>query len=363
MSLRATLVRKTFHFAFEARTSRGTMKDRTSWFLKLYDDKDEQTVGVGECAPLSGLSEEFNPGYEGRLETIVNLINDAGVSRPPSTLSEIDEFARSKLNIGPTDSSILFGLESGLLDLSNGGSRIIFRSGFIEGQPIPINGLIWMSGMDLTLQQIEIKIRDGFKCIKLKVGGLDFEKECDILQYVRRKYFRDNIIIRLDANGAFKWDDALYKLRELSKFTIHSIEQPIKRGSEFLPELCSKSPIPVALDEELINVDTANRKGLLTRAAPKFLVLKPTIHGGFASVKHWIDLAGELGIGWWVTSSLESNIGLNAIAQFTAQYNPTLPQGLGTGMIYEDNFEGPLAVSGQNLVFNPRETWGPLPDN
>jgi L-alanine-DL-glutamate epimerase-like enolase superfamily enzyme len=243
----------------------------------------------------------------------------------------------------------------GLLDLYHGGQRKIFPGSFTEGKPIPINGLIWMGGMDFMLQQVEIKIRDGFRCIKLKVGGLDFEKECDILQYIRRKYFRDNIIIRLDANGAFKADDALYKLKELSKFNVHSIEQPIKAGSDFLQELCAKSPIPIGLDEELIGQDP--KGNLLAVIKPAYVVLKPSLHGGFAGVQGWIESARSAGIGWWITSSLESTVGLNALAQFVAQFNPEVPQGLGTGTIYTDNFASPIEISGQNLVFNPRETW------
>jgi O-succinylbenzoate synthase len=356
MALRATFIRKTFHFNFDARTSRGTMKERTSWFLKFSDDRLQNIEGIGECAPLPGLSAELNDSYEERIGRLVENINNLDIDVIPKTLEAIDEFL-SQLKFDINDASILTGVEMGLLDLANGGTRKIFESSFITGKPIPINGLIWMGGMDMMLQQIEIKIRDGFRCIKLKVGGLDFEKECDILQYVRRKYFRDNIVIRLDANGAFKPDDAPYKLKELSKFGIHSIEQPIKRGHESLAELCATSPIPVALDEELIGCPASDRQNLLARIKPPFIVLKPTLHGGFSGVADWIDIAGKLGIGWWLTSSLESSLGLNALAQFVALYNPQLPQGLGTGAIYDDNFPSPLRVSGQNLVFNPRETW------
>lgn len=230
MALRATLIKKSFHFSFDARTSRGSMKERISWFLKFHDDQNPEIVGVGECPPLIGLSHEFKQDYEERLASLVTTINGTTISRIPASLDDVSTLATTKLNIDSSQSSILFGLETGLLDLANGGTRKIFQSSFLEGQPIPINGLIWMGGMDFMLQQIEIKIRDGFRTIKLKVGGIDFEKECDILQYVRRKYFRDDIVIRLDANGAFKPDDVQYKLKELSKFNIQSIEQPIKRG-------------------------------------------------------------------------------------------------------------------------------------
>src|SRR6478609_1938870 len=189
-----------------------------------------------------------------------------------------------------------------MTELSNGGKRTLFKNEFINGQRIPINGLIWMGGLDFMLQQIEIKIQDGFRCIKLKVGGLDFEKECDILQYIRRKYFKLNIEIRLDANGALKQDDVLYKLKELSKFGIHSIEQPIKPKSEFLPELCRTSAIPVALDEELIGVNgKVAKEQLLDASKPPFIILKPTLHGGLQSCAEWIEIANARNVGWWLT--------------------------------------------------------------
>jgi O-succinylbenzoate synthase len=357
MALRVSFVRKTFHFNFDARTSRGIMKDRTSWFLRFTDDARPGIEGIGECAPLPGLSAEWSDSYDEKISRVTEGFNNLDIVAIPKTLEGVDELLGSQMRIDLNDASILTGFEMGLLDLANGGERNIFESSFIAGKPIPINGLIWMGGMDLMLQQIEIKIRDGFRCIKLKVGGIDFEKECDILQYVRRKYFRDNIVIRLDANGAFKPDDALYKLKELSRFGVHSIEQPLKRGHELLPELCAKSPIPVALDEELIGCPAEARQDLLDRVKPAFIVLKPTLHGGFGGVASWINIASSLGIGWWLTSSLESSLGLNALAQFVARYSPDLPQGLGTGTIYDDNFPSPLGISGQNLVFNPRETW------
>jgi o-succinylbenzoate synthase len=233
----------------------------------------------------------------------------------------------------------------------------------LDGHPIPINGLIWMGGLDFMLQQIEIKIRDGFTCLKLKVGGHDFEKECDVLQYIRRKYFRSNITIRLDANGAFKKDEALFKLQELARFDIHSIEQPIKAGLAEMAELCRQSPIPIALDEELIGVyNSAAKLDLLTRIKPQFIILKPTLHGGLYGCAEWIRVAEQLGIDWWITSALESNIGLNATAQFTAQYPVKIPQGLGTGMIYTNNIESPLTVQKEYLSYENSFSWGSIND-
>ena len=245
-----------------------------------------------------------------------------------------------------------------MLDLDQGGRHIIFDNAFAKGQPIPINGLIWMGGLDFMLQQVEIKIRDGFRCIKLKVGGIDFEKDLDIVQYVRRKYFRDNIVVRLDANGAFKLEEALYKLKELSRFDIHSIEQPIKTGSKELPELCKDSPIPIALDEELIGVAVKEEKEkLLDRIKPRYIILKPSLHGGLFGCQEWIELAEARQIGWWITSALESNVGLNAISQFAANYPITLPQGLGTGEIYINNIPSPLKVDKGRLISNSAENW------
>jgi len=218
--------------------------------------------------------------------------------------------------------------------------------------------LIWMGGLDFMLQQIEIKIKDGFRCLKLKVGGIDFEKECDVLQYIRRKYFRESITIRLDANGAFKPGEAIYKLIELSKYDVHSIEQPLKPGSPEMAELCRNSPIPIALDEELIGIDIrAEKEALLDRLRPGYIILKPTLHGGLHSCQEWIQLAESQNIGWWITSALESNVGLNAIAQFTAQYSINEPQGLGTGMLYSDNIESPLTVSKGFLSYDTDLSW------
>jgi L-alanine-DL-glutamate epimerase-like enolase superfamily enzyme len=215
-----------------------------------------------------------------------------------------------------------------------------------------------MGDLDQMLQQTSIKISDGFTCIKIKVGGLNFEKECDILHYIRRKYFREDITLRLDANGAFKVDEAFYKLNDLSRFKIHSIEQPVKPGQAVMEELCRKSPIPIALDEELIGVNGIDqKKELLTRIKPQFIIIKPSLHGGIVGSQEWISIAEALGIGWWITSALESNIGLNAICQFTANYPITIPQGLGTGALYDDNFESTLEVDKGEIFYNSGLSW------
>lgn len=355
MTLKASLHKKTFHFNFEARTSRGLMKDRTSWFIRI---SDGERFGVGECPPLPGLSSELDEDFENVLNSFVEGFNQAGISKPCATLGEVHGLINSSFPSIARKSSMVFAFETAMLDLFNGGERRIFKSSFNEGKEIPINGLIWMGGMDFMLQQIEIKIRDGFRCVKLKVGGLDFERECDVLQYVRRKYFREDIVVRLDANGAFKNEDVLYKLNELSKFKVHSIEQPLKKGSEFLTEVCAKSPIPVALDEELFGITgDQERREILERVKPGFIILKPALHGGLMGSAVWIAAAEKAGVGWWMTSALESNIGLNAIAQFTGQYPVEIHQGLGTGAIYDDNFSSPLEVRKGKLGLNSRENW------
>jgi len=364
MAVKASVQKKTFRFSFNARTSRGPMKERHSWFFKVWDESSPEIFGLGECGPLPGLSAELTPDFETTLIKCVDVLNASRISMQEihaaaASLTALHVFLK-KISFPVSldeNASIAFALESAFLDLHHGGKRIVFDNSFLKGESIPINGLIWMGGMDFMLQQIEIKIRDGFRCIKLKVGGLDFERECDVLQYIRRKYFRDPITIRLDANGAFKTDEALYKLKELSKFTIHSIEQPLKKGSEYLPELCKESPIPVALDEELTGItDKEEKERLLDRIQPPFIILKPSLHGGFYGCEEWIAIANEKKTGWWITSALESNVGLNAIAQFTASYPIDKHHGLGTGGIYENNIPSPLKINKENLALG-KEEW------
>lgn len=350
MPLKASYFKKIFQFNFKARTSRGLMRDKTSWFIRLWDERDAAVSGLGECGPLPGLSIDARPDFEERLAEIIGRFNEAGFSTPSHE-------AILKI-IPPEFPSVIFGFETAIHDLANGGKRVIFRNSFLEGHRIPINGLIWMGDMDFMMGQISVKVWEGFRCIKLKVGGLDFDRECDVLDYIRKRYFRDNITIRLDANGAFKLDDVLYKLEALAKFTIHSIEQPIKAGLPEMEELCRKSPIPVALDEELIGKVTREEKvSLLQRLKPQYIILKPTLHGGLQGCAEWITVAAQNNIGWWITSALESSIGLNAICQFTANYQTDLPQGLGTGAIYENNFESPLEVKDGQIFYNHKLAW------
>jgi len=347
MALQAGYHKEVFQFSFKARTSRGLMRDKTSWFITL-SSNTRPGMGIGECGPLPGLSTDARPDFEDVLKETLQRFN----TTQPTTLEEVYTLIPAGFP------SITFGLETAWLDLHNGGRRIIFDNSFVKGTPIPINGLIWMGDLDFTMSQINQKIAQGFRCIKLKVGGLDFDRECDILAYVRKRYYRENITLRLDANGAFKTDEALQKLKELTKFTIHSIEQPIKPGLMEMEQLCRESPIPIALDEELIGIeDHSAKESMLTRVRPPYIILKPSLHGGIKGTREWIALAEQHSIGWWITSALESSIGLNAICQLTADYNVTMPQGLGTGGIYENNLESPLQVYKGEILHKEGSTW------
>ena len=260
--------------------------------------------------------------------------------------------------IPPAFPAIRFGVETAWLDLHQGGNRIIFQNDFLSGKSIPINGLIWMGESDEMIMQIHKKVIQGFRCIKVKIGGLDFEVECGVLREIRARYPANEIAIRLDANGAFHPAEALSKLHALSKFGIHSIEQPIKEGLAEMQELCKKSPIPIALDEELIRHQLIDsKKKILEELQPHYIILKPTLHGGMSGCEEWIDVATSMGIGWWITSALESNIGLNAICQYTANHQISLPQGLGTGAIYQNNIDSPLTVSDGQIFLDNSKTW------
>jgi o-succinylbenzoate synthase len=333
-------------FKRPAKTSRGEYRMRTVWFLFL---EEYGKTGLGECAPLPGLSSETPEQVEQLLTEIC--------SRPQIFIE--------KPELTATVSSVHFALESALQDLRNGSRQILFPSVFTEGkQGIPINGLIWMGNPEFMLQQIREKIEAEFRCIKLKIGSLDFEKELEVLDKIREKYDAGQITLRVDANGAFHPDEALEKLHRLAPFDIHSIEQPIAAGQwNEMAAVCKKSPVPVALDEELIGIHSKNEKEkLLDAIRPQYLVLKPSLHGGFSGCEEWIKLAESLSIGWWVTSYLESNIGLNAIAQWTFHKNAKGYQGLGTGSLFTNNIPSPLEIRGEELWFNPEKNFE-FPEN
>lgn len=312
------------------------MTTRDVWFLEI---SHLRRTGIGEVAPIRGLSPE---SIDDLPEIFAKLKSDLKEVSLPANAAEALKLAHA---LTSTDfPSVRFGLEMALLDWVNGGKKQFFNNGFSTGQgAIPINGLVWMSGKDETIRQINEKLAAGFDCIKLKVGALDFEEELAVLSYLRSK--APDVTIRLDANGAFETNDVLHKLKELSQFTIHSIEQPIApRQEEAMTLLIDKSPIPVALDEELIGMYGKAKTELLKEMCPHYLVLKPTLLGGFTETAEWINLATQFKIPWWITSYLESNIGLNAIAQFAGNYPLTLPQGLGTGMLYSNNIESKMVI-------------------
>lgn len=325
--MKAQYSKKTFHFKRPSGTSRGILTEKHAWFIEVWHENAPETKGIGECSIIPGLSPDFVDfeAYEAKVaETCEDLTTD--LTKWPS---------------------IKFGVETALLDLENGGQGIIFKNDFALGKKvIPINGLIWMGDTNFMQQQIEEKLSQGFRTIKLKIGAIDFESELQLLRSVRARYSKDEITLRVDANGAFGTDEALSKLTELSKLDIHSIEQPIRQGQfSEMRKLCDQTPLPIALDEELIGVYCTDQKiELLDTIRPQYIILKPSLHGGIRGTKEWIRLAEERNIPWWITSALESNIGLNAICQLTAEYSNELPQGLGTGSLYTDNIPSNLQV-------------------
>jgi o-succinylbenzoate synthase len=343
--LKATWKYHKLVFRKPAGTSRGVLLHKDSWFINVFDDENHETLGIGECGLIPGLSIDPLEIFEKELDTLCASIN------------AYDDWIANSGHLFP---SIKFALQTAILDLNSGGKRIFQQNYFTSGiNGIPINGLIWMGSKEEMKQQVEDKVGQGFGCLKLKVGALGFNHEIEVLRYIRKEFKRENIELRLDANGAFEPEIALEKLKILSEFEIHSIEQPIKQGQvEQMAQLCSQSPIRIALDEELIGVvDFHQRKLLLETIKPSFIILKPSLLGGLNDADEWINLANQLGIGWWATSALESNIGLNAIAQWISQKDVTTLQGLGTGQLFTNNFQSPLTVSNGKLFHLPEIKW------
>ena len=323
-------------------TSRGVMTEKETWFIIL--EKDGRR-GIGECGILRSLSIDDRPAYEMKLKWACANI-DMGETALWEALTEFP--------------SIQFGLEMAFRSLENDDPFILFPSAFTKGEKsIPINGLVWMGEETYMKQQIEEKLQAGFNCIKLKIGAIDFNKELDLLRFIRQNFSPEEIEIRVDANGAFAVSEALDKLEQLSVFQLHSIEQPIKQGQqEAMANLCTNTPFPIALDEELIGVfGIENKEALLKKINPQYIILKPSLVGGFRGSEEWTSLADKYNIGWWITSALESNIGLNAIAQWTYTKNNPMPQGLGTGALYTNNFDSPLEVSKGNLHYRTNLKW------
>lgn len=324
----ARYYKKTFQFKRPSGTSRGVLTEKHAWFLEVSNSEAPEIIGIGECSIIPGLSPDFDSfeKYEAQLDALCEDLS-LDLSHWPS---------------------IKFGLETALLDLQNEGKRIIFDNAFTRGElQIPINGLIWMGDSHFMQTQIEEKLKAGFTTIKMKIGAIDFDSEIELLKSIRKRYSKNEITLRVDANGAFTPHEALSKLAILSELDIHSIEQPIKAGQwDEMKQLCSKTKLPIALDEELTGIHLRSEKQkLIEHINPQYIILKPSLHGGISGTQEWIEIAESFNIPWWITSALESNIGLNAICQLTAQYTTTLPQGLGTGSLYVNNIPSHLAVS------------------
>lgn len=347
MALKAQYYKHTLNFRFEAGTSRGVLKKKDSYFLKIFDDINPNIFGLGEAGPLEGLSLDFGSTAENKLLEIVNVINTGNYGSK--------EALESNLNFFP---SVLFAIETALLDLENGGKRQIFNNSFFNNSnEININGLVWMGNKDFMKSQIIEKLESGFDTIKLKIGAIDFNEEIELLRFIRKQFSSEEICLRVDANGAFSLNDALEKLNMLSEFNIHSIEQPIKADQwDEMADLCKKTPVPIALDEELIP-NFGNKEKLLRHIQPQFIILKPSLMGGLGGSREWISTAESLGIKWWMTSALESNVGLNAICQFVKEFDNPLPQGLGTGKLYDNNFSSPLSIESGKIFYKKNQEW------
>lgn len=339
--MKARFFRHNLIFRFPAGTSRAVLTEKPTWYLVL---EAAGVQAIGECSIIEGLSIDDSAQIEVKLNELCHAINCG------ADYKDID------LRKFP---AIAFALETALLDWKAGGSKQLFASDFTSGKKgIAMNGLIWMGERHFMEKQINEKLAAGFDCIKIKVGAIDFETEIDILSNIRKKYSTERLEIRLDANGAFSANEAMQKLDRLSHFGIHSIEQPIKQGQiDAMAHLCRNSPIAIALDEELIAPVVADKQVLLEKIKPQYIILKPSLLGGLAVADAWINAAEKCAIEWWATSALESNIGLNAIAQWTYTHAPTLPQGLGTGQLYSNNIASPLVVRNASLWYDVEEKW------
>lgn len=323
-------------------TSRGVLTNKETWFIIINDGTKQ---GIGECGVFRGLSIDDRPDFEDTLKWVCNNIT----KKFDDLMNELIAFP-----------SIQFGLEMAFLSLKSQDTFTLFPSKFTNGKDaISINGLIWMGDLNFMQQQIKSKIEAGFSCIKIKIGALDFKTEVDLLKSIRQEFSVNDIELRVDANGAFLPSEALEKLKILSELDLHSIEQPIKQGQiKEMARLCKETPLPIALDEELIGVFSVTKKEeLLQTINPQYIILKPSLVGGFKGSEEWIDLANKQNIGWWITSALESNIGLNAIAQWTYTLGNNMPQGLGTGDLFTNNFDSPLIVKKGTLQLEKNNHW------
>ena len=340
--MKANFKKYTLNFKQPGGTSRGVLHSKETYFLLLHkEDKN----GVGECGVFKGLSVDDRPDYEDKLQWLCDNVN----LNKDYLLKELIEFP-----------SIQFGLEQALLSLKSENKHILFPSKFTKGlDAIAINGLIWMGSADFMKQQIKKKLASGFTTLKLKIGAIEFDTEIELLKSIRKEFTAKEIELRVDANGAFTSENALEKLKQLSNYELHSIEQPIKAGQwQEMASLCEKSPLPIALDEELIGVfRKAKKQELIKTINPDYIILKPSLIGGINGCQEWVDVTNQQKIAWWITSALESNIGLNAIAQYTYSLQTLIPQGLGTGGLFTNNFDSPLEVVKGQLHYNSKLKW------
>jgi o-succinylbenzoate synthase len=352
----ASIQHHTLQFRFEAGTSRGTLKEKDTWYLKLFSDN--HLIGIGEAGPLKGLSIEPLDQMEIELERVCEQLIGMQI---PESMEIAFEIAQ---DVSPDGfPSIRFAVETALLDVMHGGKKLIFDTPFYWGKErIPINGLIWMGSEEFMQQQIHEKMVSGFDCIKMKIGAIDFETELKLLKSIRAQYSPNEITLRVDANGAFAPEEVISKLTQLAALDLHSIEQPIKAGQiKEMTKLCDATPLPIALDEELIGVNAYEDKlKLLKQIQPQYIILKPSLIGGIKSTLEWIKIAELMNTGWWMTSMLESNIGLNAICQLASYLKVKMPQGLGTGQLYHNNIASPISIDNGETFYDVEKEWEKL---
>ena len=337
-----------FHFKFNAGTSRGVLTSKNSTFLKIWK-QDIAGFGLGEASPLQGLSKEFGSDLKREINEILLNLN--------SNSKSFDDFVNKDRM---ASSSSKFAIESAILNLESKEEGEIYDSPFFhEELAIPINGLVWMGSPDFMGVQIKEKLDQGYDCIKIKIGAIELEEELNLIRSIRERYNKDEMRIRVDANGAFTYDESLVVLEKLNDLDVHSIEQPIAAGNWLeMSKLCRAEICHIALDEELIGIRTKDQKiKLLDTIKPQYIVLKPGLHGGLFETSEWIAMAEERNIRWWITSALESNIGLNAIAQFTSRYPIKTHQGLGTGQLYKNNIPSPLEIGKGMIRYVKNQKW------
>lgn len=330
---------------FPLGTSKGVIKERTVWFLTAWDDQRPEVRGIGEAALFPGHSKEFPADVRTKLLELC------------ANTSNWQQRLQDDLVAVP---SVRFAVEQCLKDLAAGGSKVLFPSEFTLGRKgIPINGLVWMGDKATMRERIRAQLDAGNRCVKMKIGTLNMEDELDLLAEVRRSFSAADLSLRVDANGAFTHANVMPVLERLARLQVESIEQPVAPGLyEVMTEVCASAPLPIALDEDLIGLNSPEAKqDLLDHVKPQHIVIKPSLVGGWAAAQEWIVLAGQRGIGWWITSALESSIGLNAIAQWTATLGVEVPQGLGTGQLYTDNIPCPLMVERGQLHYRPEVPW------